>query len=99
MVLMKKGYKKVRNCYAVPTEFNLSRICNIRNDVAMNRNESRFLTSNLCEYNLDFTKELESSNDIFYINLSCEKNDELIEVDKKDLARFIIQDSTLYFKK
>jgi len=96
---MKKGYKKVESCFVIPTEFSLSRICNIRDDIAMNRNESRYLYNNLYDYNLDFINELEKDNDICYINLSCEKQDELIEVDKNDINKFIIQDSTLYFKK
>lgn len=96
---MKKGFKKVKSCYVVPTDFDLSRICNIRNDIAMNRDESRYISSNLYDYNLDFIKELEKNNDICYINLSCEKQDELIEVDENDKDKFIIQDYTLYYKK
>jgi len=94
---MKKGFKKVKSCFVIPTEFNLSRICNIRDDIAMNRNDSRYLYNNLYDYNLDFIEELKQNNDLYYINLSSEKIDELIEVDKNDIEKFIIQDSTLYF--
>ena len=96
---MKKGFKKVKSCFVVPHEFNLATICNIRNDISMNRNDSSYISSNQYDYNLDFISELQEEGNLYYINLSCEKQDELIEIDKTDVENFIIQDSTLYFKK
>lgn len=95
---MKKGYKKVNAMYAIAHYSNLATICNIRNDIAMNRNESSFLFNSSIDSSNEFIEKIKSDDYITYINLSCDKQDELIEISKEDVCKFVEQSICLYYK-
>lgn len=90
---MKKGYKKVRNMYAIRLKGGLAGLCNARDSIVELGTSSPFLKGNEVNSLLTFVEKMGNENCITCIEVTGNK---IKETDLTD--SFIFQGDDIYMK-